>query len=259
MQGREDVKQELLDFFKWPESNIFFLTSGKNTHQNTCICAFAYHANALGSGEGREERERRGRGRRKEKEKKAEKAEKEEEKPRCPMSLDDQVIKMNINNPISYTNCFATCLPRFSSSFPCCNQTGSVRAQRSISQTMVKEKKHPSLHCSFKATTHLPPSVYFSLFSFCIYFLANVVEVRLCIKQILSKYISPWMLGPPDFHFFRIYIEVFPLFSDFYPLPITMASDEILYWTNLSKAQVSPFPQHEGTSTYNCIPANLTT
>jgi len=56
MRGREDVKQVFPDCLSDLKAILFFFNSGKNAHQNTCICAFAYHANALGSGEGSEDR-----------------------------------------------------------------------------------------------------------------------------------------------------------------------------------------------------------
>lgn len=55
MWDREDVKQVFPDCPSDLKAVLFFFTWGKTTHQNTCICAFAYHANALGSGEGSED------------------------------------------------------------------------------------------------------------------------------------------------------------------------------------------------------------
>lgn len=162
---------------------------------------------------------------------------------------------MNGNQSSSYTNFFATCLPRFSSGFPRCNQMGSVRAQRSISQTVVKEKDI-LLSAAVSKQQHicLPPPPFLSSPS--VFLSLQMLWKWGCA---LSKYTSSWMLCTLDFHFFRFYTESVPLFSDFYPLPIAVTSDEIIQWANLIKAQVSPFPQHGGTNTYNCVPANLAT
>lgn len=107
---------------------------------------------------------------------------------------------MNGNQSSSYTNFFATCLPRFSSGFPRCNQMGSVRAQRSISQTVVKEKDI-LLSAAVSKQQHicLPPPPFLSSPSV-------FLSLQMLWKwgRALNKYTSSWMLCTLDFPLLQI-------------------------------------------------------
>lgn len=89
---------------------------------------------------------------------------------------------MNGGKSVSYTNCIITCLLRFSSGFPHCNQTGKVRPQRSIIWTGVEEDILVSPAAAKQSW--LPPSIFFFLFTSCICFPGSAVEVKLCIKRL---------------------------------------------------------------------------